>query len=148
MTVRSVLGYLALIPIVAGSHPSWAHEVRHSIVQSAATIIQLHYPDGRPFAFEGFEIYRAKEKIPYVVGRTDAKGKIAFLPDSTGTWRVKAFSDDGHGVDLTFETDAQSAVMVQDRSFYERHARILVGIGLILGLFGLISLLTRGGANT
>lgn len=44
-------------------------------------MIRLFYVDNTPFTFEGYEIYRDSEKLPFQVGRTDTQGRIAFLPD-------------------------------------------------------------------
>ena len=77
------------------------------------------------------------------MGRTDAQGRIAFLPDQAGKWRVKAISEDGHGLDLTLTTDAAAALAGSDKPFYERYGRIVAGVALILGLFGFISLYVK-----
>lgn len=145
MKLGPALAGLLLLCLGAAIDVPKAHEVQHSITQGPATIIRLHYPDGSPFAYEAFEIYRTGERVPYAVGRTDAQGQAVFAPDAAGSWRVKAFSDDGHGVEVAFTVDTSLQVRDEQRSFYERHARLLVGIGAILGIFGLISLFAQGG---
>ena len=124
-----------------------AHDLRHSIEESAAVTVQLFFADGNEFSFESYEVYYAGEESPFQVGRTDARGRLVFLPDRAGTWRVKAFSEDGHGADLSLTTGAQGAIESADRSLFERHSRLVVGVSIIFGIFGLVSLYARRGVS-
>jgi len=134
-----VLAMLALLPF-----PAAAHDLQHTAVPAQALVIQMHYADGSPFAFESFEVYRDGEKVPQQVGRTDKAGRIAFLPDEPATWRVKAFSEDGHGLDIQVEGGAYGTVEAADRPVFDRFTRIVVGVAVILGLFGILALFYRG----
>ena len=120
-----------------------AHDLRHSIEEGAAVTVKLFSADGNEFSFESYEVYYEGEEIPFQVGRTDAHGRVVFLPDRAGTWRVKAFSEDGHGADLSLTTGAQGAIESADRSLFERHSRLVVGVSIIFGIFGLVSLFAR-----
>lgn len=135
MIGRLLLAFcLGLGPLAAA-----AHELRHEVSQGEAVVIRLSYADDTPFAFEAYEIYPQDDRLPVQVGRTDARGRIAFLPERAGTWRIKAYSEDGHGLDFTLSTDA-ARIVTSDPPLYERHGRIVAGVGLILGLFGFIGL--------
>ncbi len=140
MSARTLLA--ALFCLFA-AWPAQAHDLQHSVDGAPAIVIKLFYLDNHPFAFEAYEIYREGEKLPYQVGRTDSQGRIAFLPDRAGVWRVKAFSEDGHGVDFKLETDAATALTGSEKPAFERHGRVAVGVAIILGLFGLLSLYAR-----
>ena len=131
-TVALLVALLAL--------PATAHDLQYTVSSTNAVVVQLVYIDNHPFAFEGYEVYRQGEKLPWQVGRTDSQGRIAFLPDRAGAWRVKAFSEDGHGLDFIVKTDAAARVETADKPAYERYGRIAVGVGVILGLFGFLSL--------
>lgn len=130
-------GLLAL-PALAG-----AHDLQYQVSGGQAVVVRLFYVDDTPFTFEGYEIYRDGEKVPYQVGRTDSQGRIAFLPDRAATWRIKAISEDGHGLDFKLSTDAAAVLAESEKPFYERYARIVVGVALILGLFGGLSLFVK-----
>lgn len=123
--------------------PALAHELRQEVSQAQAVVIRLTYGDNAPFAFEAYEIYPEGGKLPAQVGRTDAQGRVAFLPPQAGRWRVKTWSEDGHGLEFTLETGAGTTPAAVDRPLYERHGRIVAGVALILGLFGLINLYLR-----
>lgn len=120
-----------------------AHDLQYTTSSGQAVVVKLFYVDNKPFAFEGYEITREGDTLPYQVGRTDGQGHIAFLPDRAGKWRIKAISEDGHGLDFTLTTDATAHIEGSDKPVYERYGRIVVGIALIFGLFGFISLYAR-----
>ena len=117
-----------------------AHDLQYRVTGGEAVVVRLFYGDDRPFSFEGYEIYRDGEALPYQVGRTDGRGRIAFLPDRAASWRVKAISEDGHGLDFKLNTDAAARLSGAEKPFYERYARVIVGVALILGVFGALSL--------
>lgn len=126
--------------LLLAARPVLAHDLQHTVTSGQAVVIKLFYVDNTPFAFEGYEIYHDGEKLPYQVGRTDSRGRIAFLPDKAATWRVKAISEDGHGLDLKLTTNADASLSESEKSAFERYSRIVIGIALILGLFGVINL--------
>ena len=120
-----------------------AHELRRSITRSDAVVIELFYADGTPFDFGQYEIYRPGGEAPFQVGRTDALGRVVFAPDVTGEWRLRAFSEDGHGTDFTFEAAADAAVIQSDQPLVWRYSMIFVGVAIILGAFGFLSLFLK-----
>jgi nickel transport protein len=120
-----------------------AHGVQHRIEEDRAVTVELFYEDGSELAFERYEITRAGEQTPFQSGSTDARGRLAFLPDRPGAWRVLVFSEDGHGTEISFTTDAQGEIERADRPLLERHWRLVAGVSLLFGIFGLISLFAR-----
>ena len=141
MILIPAAGMLATLTLLA--FPAAAHDLQHTAVPAQALVIQMHYADGSPFAFEAYEVYRDGEKVPQQVGRTDKTGRIAFLPDGPATWRVKAFSEDGHGLDIRVESGAGGTVEAADRPIFDRFARIFVGVAVILALFATLKLFYR-----
>ncbi len=132
-----------ILPLLLAAPSVHAHDLQHTVTGAPAVVIKLFYVDNTPFSFEGYEIYRDGEKIPYQVGRTDSQGRIAFLPDRAATWRVKVFSEDGHGLDFKLGTDAASMLTNAEKPVLERYGRIAVGVAIILGLFGFLSLFLK-----
>ncbi len=119
------------------------HELQYSLRQGTAVVVRLQYADKGEFSYESYEIFREGEDIPYQVGRTDAKGAIAFVPDRGGAWRIRTFSEDGHGLDFTIDVDDDQVLRAADRSLFDRYERIIVGIALLFGIFGTINLFAR-----
>lgn len=133
-----LLCLLCLLPALAQ-----AHDLSYMVTQNPAVVVHLFHHDGSAFGQQRYEVYRDGNAEPHQAGRTDARGRIVFLPDAAGTWRVRTFSGDGHGLSFAFTTDAAAQLTGYERPFYERHARTLVGVSLIFGVFGLVSLFVR-----
>lgn len=131
---------LGLLPWPA---PVTAHDLQYSVERGAAVVVRLSYGDHAVLAYQSYEVLRVGDEEPFQVGRTDALGRLAVLPDRAGDWRVKVATADGHGVDLTFSADAAATVSAVQRPFFERHARVIAGAGLLLGVFGVLSLWLR-----
>ncbi len=124
-----------LIFILAISNFVFAHQIQVEIKNEKAVVIRLYYPDGTPFAYEKFEIYSPdNKKIPFQVGRTDKLGRIIFLPNKSGQWRVKAISQDGHGIDKEIYINENSYVRENNNTrFY--YLKLAVGIFLIVVIY-------------
>lgn len=120
-----------------------AHEVHHRVDTTAAVAVRLTYADGQPFAYEAFEATAEGAATPAQVGRTDAQGRAVFIPGDATRWRLRAFSADGHGVDIRFDVPALAAAAgptAPPPDASSRAALGLFGLGLLLGGFGLYQL--------
>jgi nickel transport protein len=137
-----VLGFFSLTVV-----PAAAHEVHHAIEATGAVALRLTYADGKPFTFEAFEAYPEGKDVPAQVGRTDDQGRAVFIPGATRRWRVKAFSADGHGVDLRFDAPVaaapQSPASGSSGDRPNRASLLLFGFSLLLGGFGIYQLWLR-----
>jgi nickel transport protein len=129
--------------LAAAAGPVAAHEVLHQITRGEAVVVALEYADGSPFAYEQYELLPPGERIPFQTGRTDAAGRVVFLPDRPGDWRLRASSEDGHGAELTVAVDAVGAAAAKPRSLWERASKLVTGIALLFGVFGLFTLFAR-----
>jgi nickel transport protein len=135
-----------LVPVLLGVlafSPARAHEIDHAVTHGKAVIVTMTYADHTPFSFESYEIFHEKEKVPFQVGRTDGLGRIVFIPDRNGSWRVRAFSEDGHGAELTVDVDAIDFAVEAGRAPIGLLLKILVGVSVLFGIFGLISMAFR-----
>jgi nickel transport protein len=142
--MRSIPRIVALLLLAAG--PAAGHELHHTVVRGEAIIVRIEDDDGGAFAGQRYEVFREGEAAPYQAGRTDVRGTVAFVPDRDGVWRIRAFSEDGHGVDFSFEVD-EGLVTAETRPLFERYGRIVVGVALVFGLFGAGRLFLRGRAS-
>ena len=132
-----------LLILLLWSNPGAAHEVRHTIGTAQAAVISLSYANGEPFAYEAYEIYPAAKEIPAQVGRTDAQGRIVFVPGEITAWRVKAVSANGHGMDLRLEVPASGANLVREAPQTGRISLALLGLSMLMGGFGVVQLFLR-----
>ncbi|UHD16550.1 hypothetical protein [Thiocapsa bogorovii] len=115
-----------------------AHGLSHSAQPGSAVIVELRYADGSPFSYESAEVYRPAETVPFLVGRTDANGRLAFVPDRSGDWRVRAFSEDGHGGDFTVAAAPDGRASAPSAGLGTLGG-LAVGLAVIFGIFGIWS---------
>jgi nickel transport protein len=121
-----------------------AHEVNTRVETAALTVVTLTYADGKPFAYEQFEITPEGSEVPSQVGRTDALGRAAILPVAGKALEIVATTKDGHGTRLTFSASAASAAPpAPTLSEPPRWMLFATGAGILFGLFGLLQLFTR-----
>jgi len=137
---------LALFLAAAGA--SGAHEISRTVTRGNAVVIELKEDGNLPFSHERFEIFREGDEKPFQTGTTDALGRIVFLPDRQATWRVRTFSEDGHGTDFT--VDAGPADAAEDRADLggpsgspDRSMKIVLGIMVILLVFMIVLWVVR-----
>lgn len=130
----------ALLALLLWAGAACGHEVHHTVAATEAAVVSLSYADGSPFAYEKYELYAEGKEVPVQVGNTDAAGRVAFVPGAGKQWRLKAYSADGHGVDLRFEAPALQAAGSAPEAGLGRATLALLGLGLIFGGFGLYQL--------
>ena len=119
-----------------------AHALSHTAQPGGAVIVELRYGDGSPFSYESAEVYRPGEAVPFLAGRTDANGRMAFVPDRAGDWRVRAFSEDGHGGDFTVAAAPEGGTSARSTGLGTAGG-LAVGLSIIFGIFGIWSLFVR-----
>jgi nickel transport protein len=103
----SAARWLALVLGLALAAPAAAHETLHEIRRGQAIALKASFADGEVLAYTPFEVYSpADPKLPWLKGRTDRAGWLAFLPDVPGRWRVKVIESTGHGLDLEVDATA------------------------------------------
>jgi nickel transport protein len=142
--------FLSLALWLAAAGNLNAHEIIQNVTRGNAVVITLSEPDGSPFSYESFEVYREGEETPYQTGRTDALGRIVFLPDRQGAWRVRAFSEDGHGIDTRLQAgpaDGPDGASKSPEAWGpDRYPGVTLGIFVILVAFAVaLAILRRRG---
>ena len=136
---------LLLLTLALFAGTAMAHEVHLAESQQTAAVLQLTYADGKPFAFEAYELYPLGKDIPAQVGRTNADGQVVFLPGTQADWRLKAYSADGHGVDQSLKVTVTggTAALATAHAELPRGLLLAAGLGIVFGLFGLLQLFFR-----
>ncbi len=120
----------------------YAHTI-HYEVQPKGISAKIFYSPRDPASYSEFEIYGPGDTEPYQVGRTSRTGFLSFLPDRPGTWRIKVLGESTHGFHgITFDIKVDKAFDLEsfDKPLVAMHTKVIVGISVIFGLFGIISL--------
>lgn len=72
--------------------------------EQTAQVVEATFSDGTLASFAEVLVYAPGDRdVEFQNGRTDARGRFAFLPDRPGTWLVKVNAGMGHGFDMEIE---------------------------------------------
>jgi nickel transport protein len=115
----------------------FSHNLQHSISKEQSVVVSFSFAQEDDFSFQSYEVYAPENEIPFAVGRTDAFSRLSFLPNAKGKWKVKVFSQDGHGkiVDIDVNENAQIEI---NKNSNDTLLKALIGIMMLFGVFGLI----------
>ena len=132
-----------ILPLLLLSIAVHAHELRYTTTQGSAILIEVTAPGEGGLANAPYEIRAGGASTPVQMGWTTATGRIAFAPAEPGTYQVSVFSAGGHGVNFELEVDEAFTLAATEQPFVARHAKSLIGVSVLFGLFGLLMLFYR-----
>jgi len=115
----------------------FSHNLTHTISKEQSIVVSFSFTQEDDFSFQSYEVYAPSSEMPFSVGRTDALSRVSFLPNKQGTWKVKAFSEDGHGKVVDIEVDENMLAKI-DADTNNTFVKALIGIMILFGIFGLI----------
>ena len=87
----ALAGLVALLP-AAG----WAHGTGSRVTDDRAVVLDLHYSDGEAMSYADVQVFAPSETVAFLHGRADRLGRVAFVPDRDGEWRVEGRDAEGH----------------------------------------------------
>ncbi|MGY6555268.1 MAG: hypothetical protein ACXIUM_12195 [Wenzhouxiangella sp.] len=119
---------------------AWGHRMNHEVSTAEAQVLTVSYAFGQQPIFEPYQVFAPDTDIPFQSGRTDLQGRVSFLPDRPGRWRVVVTTGDGHGVEVRIRVDEALAITEIQGPGAGGLAMTLAGVGYVLGLAGLLVL--------
>lgn len=119
------------------------HGVGLEIERREAQVIWLHHDDGTPLSDARYELSVVGVDRPYQTGYTDARGRVVFIPGDDRQWRLRVFSQDGHGIDTGFELDRSTLRRSQIDLPVSGITKVILGIGILLSGFGILMLFAK-----
>jgi hypothetical protein len=131
---RIALVICALIVSTAAAHDSHA-------TYETGTAVVVNFADHDGAAAEGWTYTVIDpDGEAFARGMCDARGRVLFMPDRPGAWRVRVFSPDGHGasVDVVVDEDLATEVAAPtgERSPWTTWVVVVVAALALLGLVG------------
>jgi hypothetical protein len=66
-----------------------------------------------------------------------------FIPSNAQEWRLRIFSEDGHGIDTIFELTPGAASHSHAGHTDSDITKLVLGIGILLSGFGIMMLFTK-----
>ena len=123
----------------------FAHGTGYRHSQFEAVALEFTYSTGEAMSYREARVFSPNdEKFAYQSGRTDEKGRFAFVPDVPGKWRVIVRDEEGHQctaeIDITSENlDPKNESLNQNQAStilngYEIFMRSILGVSLIFNI--------------
>ncbi|MBX3168380.1 MAG: hypothetical protein KF760_13260 [Candidatus Eremiobacteraeota bacterium] len=142
--MRKILAWLLLLTALG-----YAHSVDYQVDSARAIVVTARFSDEDAASYSPFEVFRPQEKIAFQTGRTDQLGRVVFAPDRPGTWLVKVQAESTHGlhgISVPIEIGQDAVVVTYKRPLVATHTKLVVGVALLIGFFGLLSLFRKNQA--
>jgi nickel transport protein len=120
-----------------------AHTVNYE-VQQKGIAVRIFYAADDPASYSEFEVFGPGDSLPHQTGRTDRNGFVSFVPDRQGVWKVKVLGESSHGYHgITTEVKVNKDLNLESfkKPLVAVYTKLVTGISLIIGLFGLYALL-------
>jgi len=141
--MKSLFFFLALLAF-AGVTPlaSYAHTVNYQVENKGVTV-RVFYGENDPASYSEYEVFGPGDELPHQKGRTDKNGCVSFLPDRKGIWKVKVWGESEHGfhgTDVSVEIGEGLMLKGFKKPLVATHIKLFIGVSLIFGLFGVITL--------
>lgn len=123
------------------------HGTDYRVLQKAkAVTAEFFYDDQEPMQYAEVLVFSPlDEKVEYQNGRTDRRGRFAFYPEASGTWKIEVRDGMGHMVRGVIDVapdvgeNAEYGKPVQDdRAAASRQAsksgKVVLGLSLMLNM--------------
>jgi nickel transport protein len=141
LTVTVLAGVAALL----WSREGLAHTIQYHVEQQVGIAVRAYYSADDPVSYSEYELHGPGDEEPHQIGRTDRNGYLAFVPDRQGTWRLQVWGESTHGFHgVTTEIVVDEALALESfsRPLVATHTKLITGISVAFGLFGLWALWT------
>ena len=123
----------------------FAHGTGYRNSQFEAVALEFMYSTGEAMSYREARVFSPNdEKFAYQSGRTDEKGRFAFVPDVPGKWRVIVRDEEGHQctaeINITAENlNPKNESQNQNQAStilngYEIFMRSILGVSLIFNI--------------
>ena len=146
--MKKIFALLIFLFVLMNENPGYAHGVGYREISIKAVPLEFFYSTGEKMSYCETKIFSPKDsKFAAQTSRTDEQGRISFIPDSTGEWRV--IVNDGQGHQCEAKINVTEEFLKNNISIEQNHVtdspegfelfiRALLGVSLIFNLAFLI----------
>jgi len=134
VTIARSLPLLMVLALSGAASTAAAHGVVHTVARDLAVTVTVTHTDGSPMAHAEAVVHAPGRPRPFLLGRTDALGRLVFLPDVPGDWRVAVHTDDGHGLDTVVSIEDGDLVAADPSNGPGRTLRGVAGLVAIAAI--------------
>ena len=132
--------FLLIVIVLSVPGSLGAHGTGHRVLeQNRAIVLECYYSDGSAINYAETRVLSPEQQeVEHQNGRTDSNGRFAFLPDSSGVWKIEVNDGIGHKIKAQVMVDLESKAQIKtDKSEFKKESKCLkvcLGISLIFNL--------------
>ena len=125
--------FLLVLALWAGE--AFAHGVGFRRSALPAVALEFMYSTGEMMSYREARVFSPNDdKFAVQTGRTDEKGRFAFVPDVPGEWRVIVRDEEGHQCEARVEVSDEGLGVRESGSQPEMLVRALLGVSIIMNI--------------
>ena len=114
---------------------SYAHGVGFRESKFRATALEFFYSTGEEMSYCEARVFSPNDaKFAAQTGRTDEQGRLAFIPDVPGEWRVIVRDNEGHQCEARVNVSETLSASVHEESGDDLWFRALLGVSIIFNI--------------
>jgi nickel transport protein len=142
--------FVMFLILLATPDAATAHGVGYRLSSKQAVTLEFYYSTGETMSYIEAKAYSpGDEKNAFQSGRTDEFGRVSFVPDSEGEWRVVVKDDEGHMADAVVPITSEflsgvseGGVSVQSNlpQGWDLVLRALLGVSILFNIAALTRL--------
>ena len=125
--------FLLVLALWAGEASAHGVGFRRSALPAVA--LEFMYSTGEMMSYREARVFSpSDDKFAVQTGRTDEKGRFAFVPDVPGEWRVIVRDEEGHQCEAVLEVSGEGLGVRESDSQPEMLVRALLGVSIIMNI--------------
>lgn len=133
----------ALLLCILLAPPAVAHESHATYEVGTAVVVNFADHDGAAAEAWTYTVLDPEGEA-FARGMCDARGRVVFMPDRPGAWKVRVFSPDGHGATVDVIVDDDLVVQATAPSpGTSPWVKIIIIVVAVLAVFRFVSRLRR-----
>ena len=116
---------------------SYAHGVGYRQSEFRAVTLEFFYSTGEKMSYREARVFSPKDsKFAAQTGRTDEQGRFAFIPDTSGDWRVIVRDEEGHQCEakITVSETLSASVSNDGDSVKNLWLRAILGVSVLFNI--------------
>ena len=139
--MKKIFALLIFLFVLMNENPGYAHGVGYREISVKAVPLEFFYSTGEKMSYCEAKIFSPKDsKFAAQSARTDEQGRIVFIPDISGDWRIIVNDGQGHQCEAKInitEEFLKSKITVKENhendspAGLELFIRALLGVSLI-----------------
>ena len=134
--------FLLVLVLWAGAGKAFAHGVGFRRSALPAVALEFMYSTGEMMSYREARVFSPNDdKFAVQTGRTDEKGRFAFVPDVPGEWRVIVRDEEGHQCEARVGVSGEGLGVSgeglgvrEENSQPEMLVRALLGVSILMNI--------------